>query len=166
MAARGRSKESVGERQAALAEAMLSEPDLYVAARKLGIGERTAARWWKTGFKERVQEARHAKHEDALATLKAQADEAARVMAQALAREAPELEDRIPERYPVACKVIDLALKLRESDYKREDLAIRRAELKLKERQAEAAERNAKTGEGLLEQLVGGGWVCGVPEGP
>lgn len=157
-AGKGRSQTGTPERQAELLRLMTGEePDLYTAAKRLGIGVRTAARWWAGGLRERVSEARDAAHERGLSLLRAQTDEASRVLALCLRREAPAAEERLSERFPAAVKALELCLRLRDSDTRREDLMLKRAELDLK-RQA------LKSGEDLLSRLVVGGWVCAPPE--
>lgn len=159
MANRGRTQASTEERQAALLSALLSEPDLFRAARVAGVPERTASRWWHAGLKERAHQARAAVHEEAWSVARGLANEAVRVVGLALAKEAPDPAERIAERLPVATKHLELLIRLRDSDTRREDLAIRRAEVELK--------RNAlKAGEDLLSQLVGQGWVCAPPAAP
>lgn len=148
-----------------MATAMLSEPDLYRAAKALGIGVRTASRWWHDGLREQVAEARAAVHEEAWGVARGLANEAVQVVALALRKERPDEDERLAERLPVAQAHLNLLLKLRDSDTRREDLGIRRQELALKREALEAQRAASATSADLLQQLADG-LLCGVPEGP
>lgn len=162
---RGRSLTGRPERQAELMQAMLSEPDLYTAAKQLGIGVRTASRWWHDGLREQVHEARAAVHEEAWGVARGLANEAVQVVAMALRKEPPDPEERLAERLPVAQAHLNLLLRLRDSDTRREDLTLKRQELALKREALEAQRKASATSSDLLDK-ISGRLLCGLPDPP